>query len=293
MALLKYWGFRLGLFLARRAPLSLSYRVASFFGDLAYLGWHRGRANAIDNMRHVLGPGASRVEVRRTARNSFRNYFKVLVDFARLWQLDRATLSRVIRGKGWDNLDRALAGGKGVLLVGSHLGNWDLAGVALALHNYPVHAVADTQGFGSPRVNRAVLASREAFGIHIIPVEAPLRRIYRALAANEAVGIVADRPQKDGRGVAVTFFGDETRWPTGVASIALRTGAAIVTGYLVRGSDGGFDGEMLPALAFEATGDKDQDLRRLTQEIAGVQERLINRYPDQWYMFRRMWPNGR
>ncbi|MFQ5946663.1 MAG: lysophospholipid acyltransferase family protein, partial [Anaerolineae bacterium] len=283
----------LGLFLARRAPLSLSYRVASLLGDLVYLGWPHGRANAIDNMRHVLGRGASQAEVRRTARNSFRNYFKVLVDFARLWQLDRVTLTRALRGKGWENLDQALAGGKGVLLVGSHLGNWDLAGVALALNNYPVHAVADTQGFGSPRVNRAVLASREAFGIRIIPVEAPLRRIYRALAANEAVGIVADRPPKDSRGVPVTFFGDETRWPTGVASIALRTGAAIVTGYLVRGPDGGFDGEMLAPLAFEPKGDKDEDLRRLTQEIVAVQERLIQQFPDQWYMFRRMWPNGR
>lgn len=293
MALLNYWSFRLGTFLARRAPLSLSYRVASFLGDVVYLGWRRGRANTIDNMRHVLGNGASGKHVRRTARNSFRNYFKVLVDFARLWGLDREALGRVLRGKGWENLDRALAGGKGVLLVGTHLGNWDLAGVALALHDYPVHAVADTQGFGSPRVNREVLASREALGIRIIPVEAPLRQIYRALQSNEAVGIVADRPLKDGRGVPVTFFGELTRWPTGVASIALRTGAAIVTGYLVRGSDGSFDGEMLPPLAFEPTGDKNLDLRRLTQEIVSIQERLIQQYPDQWYMFRRMWPNGR
>jgi len=43
------------IFLARRLPLRVAYGIASLVGDLLFLLWHRERANAIDNMCHVLG----------------------------------------------------------------------------------------------------------------------------------------------------------------------------------------------------------------------------------------------
>ena len=75
--------------------------------------------------------------------------------------------------------------------------------------------------------------------------------------------------------------------------MALRTGAKIVTGYLVRGENRDYIGEVLPPLAFETTGDRELDVQRITQQIVRIQEDQIKRYPDQWYMFRRMWPTAR
>ena len=40
----------------------------------------------------------------------------------------------------------------------------------------------------------------------------------------------------------------------------------------------------------ETTGDRDGDLRRNMQRIVDALEQIIRRHPDQWYMFRRMWP---
>lgn len=287
LARLRYALVLLIFAIAQRAPLQLSYALAAFLGDLTYLLWSRGRANAIDNMRHVLGPDAPERQVRRVARGSFRNYYKVLVDFARMPRLAREQVDRMISGRGWEHLDRAFADGKGVILVGTHLGNWELAGLSLAARNYPVHAVAE--GFSNPYLDRFVRSSREARGLQIIPLESAGMRIYRALRQNHAVGLVVDRPLSDGKGVRITFFGEEVVWPAGPATLAVRTEARLITGYLVRSENGAFTGEMIP-VAYQPSGDEEEDVRRLTQEIARIQEGLIRRFPDQWYMFRRMWP---
>lgn len=291
-AYLVTYGSFLGLiFLAQRLPLKAAYGIASLVGDLLFLLWRRGRASAIDNMRHVLGPGATDLEVCGTAQRSFRNYMKVLVDFVRLPRTsDREVESRV-QGEGWEHLDRALERGKGALLVGTHLGSWDLAGLALAARGHELYVVAERQ---KPLwLDRIARDWREVRGIHLIFMERTVKSLFRALARNQLVGIVVDRPLPEGEGVTVEFFGQMISWPSGPAALALRTGAQLITGYLVRTLDGHFKGEIFPPLEFQPSGDKLEDLRRLSQKIVTLQEELIRRYPDQWYMFRRMWPSSR
>jgi KDO2-lipid IV(A) lauroyltransferase len=235
----------------------------------------------------VLGPYTPEIEVRRTARRSFHNYHRAMVDFLRLPRLTGSDATRIIEGRGWEHLDDALQQGKGVLLVGTHFGSWDLAGLALAARRYPVNAIAD--GFGSKQIEDWVRTSRESRGIRIIPLRnGGLKRIYHALQRNEAVGIVFDRPAGQD-GVEVEFFGESTYFPAGPAALALRTGAPIIVGYLVRRPDGNYVGEMERVAGLEGNHQSDEDIRQATQAIVRRFEDYIRRYPDQWYMFRRMW----
>jgi len=290
-----YWLVLCLVFLTQHLPLSLCYRIASIVGDLVYVFWPPGRSNVIDNMRHVLGPEATEKEIRATARRSFRNYLKLLVDFARNTDIDRATVERRLEAIGvehfddaFEHLDQAFKQGKGVLLVGSHLGDWEIAGIALANRGYRVSAVSET--LGNERINQMAIRSRAARGIQLIPMEYALKRVYAALKKNEAVGLVVDRPLPPDEGVPVEFFGQRISWPSGPAVLALRTGARIVTGYLVRNEQDDYIGEIFPPLEYETTDDQDGDVQRITQQLVSIQEDLIRRYPDQWFMFRRMWP---
>jgi lauroyl/myristoyl acyltransferase len=43
-------------------------------------------------------------------------------------------------------------------------------------------------------------------------------------------------------------------------------------------------------IAFEPSGNDEEDIRALTQQIMDALARWVAQYPDQWYMFRRMWP---
>jgi len=283
-----YWLALCLLFLTQHLPLKFCYWVGSIVGDLVYIFWPKGRSNVLDNVRHVLGTEASEKEIKNTARRCFRNYLKLLVDFARMPRTDPATIEAKLKSNGWENLDEAFQHGKGVIVVASHMGSWEVAGLAMASRGYPLNAVSES--LGNERINRLGVEFRARLGIELIPMEYALKRVFRALRRNEAVGLVTDRPLPPDEGTPVEFFGQRITWPAGPAVLALRTGAKIVTGYLARNADDDYIGEIFPALQFEATGDAGADVQRLTQQIVRIQEDLIRRFPDQWYMFRRMWP---
>jgi KDO2-lipid IV(A) lauroyltransferase len=288
----RYWTYQTFSFLSGKVPLRFSYWVGSVVGDVVYLTWRRHSANAVSNMRRVLGDSADWRAVKLTARVSFRNYAKTLVDFLRFPHLDVQDIRRAIPSqRGWEHLDEALARGKGVIAITGHIGNWDLAAALMGTHGLPLHAIADT--FEPKKIDDLVNGTREKYGIKIIKLETgSLKQIFTALKHNEIVMLLFDKPEPD-QGVPVQFFG-ETAWvPEGPAAIARKTGAAIVVGYCLRRRDGKtFYGVFEKPLDYESqlTGEKDHDIRVITQQIVDRMEAVIRKHPDQWYMFRQMWP---
>ncbi|HET8629078.1 MAG TPA: lysophospholipid acyltransferase family protein [Thermomicrobiales bacterium] len=287
----QYWGFRLALALAARLPRGLGYRLGALGGELYFWANPGHSGKAVDNLAVMLAddPGAPRV--RETARRVFRNYGKYLFDFFRLSSLDPDALEEDVVIDGLEHLDAALAAGRGAIMVTGHFGLWDLAGTILAARGYPASALVDT--FAPPALDELVQRTRHRFGLGLVPVEQPgsLRGVQRLLRRNQIAVVVLDRPQREG-GVLVEFFGAPAWLPTGAARFALRTGAPVVLGYLLRRpGDRTYYGVVEPPVAFAPSGDAEADVAALTQAIVHRLERLLRAYPDQWYMFRRMWPD--
>ncbi len=286
---LPYWGFRAALWLAARVPRWPAYRLAALGGELYYWANRAHSRKADENFAVMLADDVGTRRVRDTARRAFRNYAKYLVDFFRLPSIDPDALEGGVISEGWEHLDAALARGRGALLVLGHFGNWDLAGAVVAHRGYPMLALVDT--FEPPQVDRLVHTTRGYAGMSLVPVEqgGALRQIQRALRRNQVVAIVFDRPQREG-GVEVEFFGAPAWLPAGPARFALRTGATVLPGYLLRRpGDLTYLGRIEEPVAFTPTGDEEADVRAYTQAIVARVEAILRSYPDQWYMFRRMW----
>ncbi|MCL5962701.1 MAG: lysophospholipid acyltransferase family protein [Chloroflexi bacterium] len=281
-----YWIIRILGFVAHILPIRVSYGITIFLAHLVYYSWPALRSSVIKNMRQVLGPEADESLVKEMSKGAFRNYFKYLVDFLRFPHVTSEELERVIHSSGWENLDRALEFGKGVIFIGFHFGNWDLAGAIMGMRGYPLNVVAES--FEPERLNELIQRYRIEKGMRIIPLETAARKVLRSLRQNEILGLLIDRPEPQS-GVPVEFFGNVARVPAGAATLALKTGAKLVLGYLVRCPDNTFTGGITPQIDFEATGDPTQDIQRLTQQIMHAVEDLIRSHPDQWYMFRDMW----
>lgn len=273
-------------FLGQRLPLSWSYALAGAIADLAYFMWPRGRHSAKKAMAQVLGEGASPSQVAQLARSSFRNYAKYIVDFLRFPKLRPEDIERLVRFDGWDGVDEALAEGKGALFVGLHLGNWDLAAAAMANRRYAVSAVVDK--LASSRIDGAVQRARQEKGVRIIPIESAARSILRVLRSNGILALLIDQPSPD-NGVPVELFGDLVHFPAGAATLALRTGAQVLTGALVRLPDNTFLGLVEHLLPHSPSGDWSQDIQVFTQRMVSSLEKWVRQYPDQWYVFRSIW----
>lgn len=273
-----------------RLPLPISYAAAALVANIAWLCLPVQRANAVANMRRVLGPRRYE-QATRLARRSFVNYAKYAVDFIRLPELSPRQLAARFGFEEWERYEAALARGRGCILVLMHFGNWDIGGAVLAQRGYAFNAIAETQEHGP--LNDALIAARTKHGIKLIPMERAATGIIRAMRRNETLAILIDRPLDDG-GVEVEFFGAPIRVPAGPARIALRAGAKVIAVSQLRLHPWSDRVRVIADFEIELpdTGDAEQDVRLLTRRIVQAHERVIRRYPDQWYMFRRMWPGA-
>lgn len=282
--MLLYGAFRTAALLARVVPVRVSYAIARAAGVAVYYLWAAGRRRCVDNMRRVAGGDVALA--RRYARRSFGNYAVYLVDFLRFTQTTPDELTQRVDFDEWEDL-ASHRRGNGIVFVTMHFGNWDLGAAVLALHGFPIAAVADR--FANRRVNDFVLGSRRHLGMTIIPADRMGPGILRALRQNNVVATLIDIPFFE-RGVDVQFFGDTIRVTDGPARLALRAGSSVVAATVPRlrpwGEKVGAD---LAPVSVERTGDEERDAQALTQAVFSHLEQLVRRHPDQWYIFRHLW----
>jgi KDO2-lipid IV(A) lauroyltransferase len=283
-----YWLHRLIAPLCRLAPIRLSYSIAAIVGWLAFFVLPVLRANAVRNMAGVLGPDASPQRVRHLAQRAFMNYGKYLVDMMRLPDIDPDELERRVTVNGWEHFNEAIDEGDGLIFVGGHIGNSDLAAAVLAGRGFPVHVIAEQ--LHPPRWDALVQAARAAVGLRVIPLGSSALRFMRVLREKEILAFLIDRPVEE-QGVAISFFGRTTTVPAGAAALALRSNARILGAYIVR-SGNEYIAHISPAIKPQLTGDMTVDLQTVTQALFDWLESIIKQYPDQWFMFRPMWPTA-
>src|SRR5438445_818818 len=182
----------------------------------------RRRRVAFENFGQVLGLPWNDPLVKRTARHAFGNYFKMFADFMLMDTLTPEQIRRMVRPQGRERIDRALAEGKGVVVVTAHVSNWDILAAASAVYGYPISAV--TNDLPSGGLNELVIASRERIGMKMIGL-APgsLRQIIKALGRNELVALASDL-YSGARGVRVRFFNRPAMFPSGPAALPLKPG---------------------------------------------------------------------
>ncbi len=282
---------------AGHTPRRPRLAVAGVLCEVVYWLWAEKRRVTIRNMAQVLGLPPNHPRVRWTARRSWRNYGRYVADF---FYLPNATvpaiaarLRDVAPPPGWaGQMDRGRAAGSGALLVPTaHFGNWDVAGVMVGSH-LPLHVIAET--FPDPRLNDLVQRQRSALGMTVIPMERTPRRILRVLQEGGAVATPVDRPLAAGEGVPVVFFGRRCYVPGGIAQLALKTGAAIVPGFVYYDDDysPAYYGYAAEPILPVASSNREADVTALTQRIYDVIEEHVRAHPTQWYMFRPFWPDG-
>lgn len=280
--------FKIASWVCFNTPRRLSYRVATVAGEIYYWVAREHSRKADRNMQIVLGEPKINRRVRLVARRSFRNYAKYMVDFLRQSHPQAAKLPGFVGQGSWQYFDDILAKGKGAVLFMPHFGNWDGAiGLVSTYGDYNLHSVAND--FKPPELNQLIQSSRERLGIKIYSSEGALRGLYTALKKNELVVLLVDSPLKS-EGVIVELFGKPVRLAQGPAALALKTGAGLMMGYIVRqpGNDTYYAAWEKP-LEYELTGNKERDIEIISQQIANNIEMLIRRHPDQWYMFRPLW----
>lgn len=281
---------RVGVLLATGLPRRLSYRIAAWLADVAYLLMPDKRRTAAANIARVIGRPPGSRDARGLARRMFRSYAFYWTDFFRLGGSSCVPSDGLVRIEGLEHLKDALKLGRGAIFVSAHLGSWDMGGAALAATEGLSALSAIVEPVTKKTSNSVVTMIRERRGIRVIPLGSPLA-VGRALRRNEIVFVVGER-LVGAEGVDVDFFGERTLLPRGAAYWSVRVGAPIVPGFCIRQPDGTFIAHIETPIVPDRNDGSEAAMRRHTQRIAGVMETYIARYPDQWCMLQPVWERG-
>jgi KDO2-lipid IV(A) lauroyltransferase len=261
--MLTYLGYRIAELGVRILPPALADRIAQGLARLVFAARPPARAALERNLAH-FDPTTTPVLRRERARQAFENFALSLLDFLRLPTLDAEALIDAVEVRGRRHLEAARRGGRGVIVLSAHLGNWEWGAAFLAACGLPIHVVA--RPHRDARVESLFARCRRRRGVRMLPERPVWPGAASALRRGEWVALMADRP-------AIGTRHSVCAW---AAALARRTGAQVLPAVIVRLARGRYAACFEPPLAPDAP-------------VAGAYraaiERVLRRYPGQWLAF--------
>jgi KDO2-lipid IV(A) lauroyltransferase len=262
-------------------------------GAIAFHALGRLRRVGLRNLALAL-PKLTEKEREAILRSEYRNLGLLLAEFCKMPDYTAASASRFIRYEGLENYLRARERGKGVLVLTGHLGAWELSSFYHSLMGMPMGMVI--RRLDNPLVDAFVNRIRCQHGNRVIHKDDFARGLIASMRAGETVGILMDTNMTPPQGVFVPFFGRMAATASGMARVALKTGAAVVPGFLLwNESEGRYVLRFGERVELEDTGDSEHDAIANTAKFTSVIESYIREYPDQWLWMHRRWktrPSG-
>jgi KDO2-lipid IV(A) lauroyltransferase len=268
-------------------PRGLGRLFADLLAWTVYHGFGRLRRVGQRNLELAL-PDQSLAERDNILRGAYRHLGWQLVEFCRMARYTPANTRSWIRTEGLDHYLAASARGKGVLILTGHLGAWELSSFYHSMMGHPMGMVI--RRLDNRRLDQYVNAIRCLHGNRVLHKDEFARGLLSAMHAGEAVGILMDTNMTPPQGVFVDFFGIPACTASGLARVALKTGAAVLPGFMLwEPAEKMYVLHFGPQLQFARTGNAEADILAATQTCASTTESWIRRYPDQWLWIHRRW----
>ena len=218
--------------LLARLPLPVLHGLGIALGWLIY--WAPGRHSA--RMRNnvfdsgLCTPGA---DCRRLLRQSVSESGKAIIELLPVWLRPYDKVVKLVKGTtGWEHLDAARAAGQGIILIGPHIGCFEILNLYYA-SQHPFTAM-----YKPPRkavLSALMLNGRQRGQATLVPTDlSGVRAQLAALKRHEAIGILPDQVASSGDGVWAPFFGRPAYTMTLAGRLAGSSGAQTILAYAER-----------------------------------------------------------
>jgi len=273
-------------------PRPLARVVGIAIAWIVYFAHHKLRRVGMRNLELAF-PEKSRRERQKILRRVFTSLGRQVAEVCLFPKYTRENVSKTVVYEGFENFERAVARGKGVLFLTGHLGAWELSAFAHSLYGHPLNIVM--RPLDNPYLDRLTRRYRTMHGNKAVDKDFA-RGLIAAMRSNKTVGVLMDTNMIESQGVFVDYFGIPACTASGVARVALKTDAAVVPGFTI------WDPQLQkyrlrfdPAVKLIRTRDREADVVANTALFTKIIEDYVRRYPDQWLWVHRRWktrPSG-
>ena len=227
---LRFWPSWLGfavLWLLAFLPQSWRVGLAKLAGGMIYR-LHGKRREIVEVNLAWCFPEMDEPARRQLARDYFRYLVQSILDTGVLWWRDIERVRRHIRFQGAEHLQKALQGGRAVMILGGHSPALEKGGVALSM-DYPMTSF--TNEAKNPLLEWMAAQRRMRFGGYVFPRGGGFRQVIKALRDGYGLYILTDEDLGAESSLFVPFFGIPKATLTTPLRLAKSTNAVILTSY--------------------------------------------------------------
>ena len=244
-------------------------------------------ARARRNLRLVF-PDMGAAEIERIVRGMWDNLGRVAAEYPHLLRITEVESGRV----PWVDMDPVLTlrdKSKAGIIAAAHLANWEVLVGAAAQRGIDTTGVVREPN--NPLVRPLIDRLRGAAGGERTPKGMTgAKKAIEVLRSDRVLGLLFD--QKMNNGIPVPFFGIEAMTTTAPAQLALRFGCPLVAVRMERTGPGRFRMTAQGPLTPPRTGNRQEDVARLTAELNRILEGWIRAKPEDWLWLHRRWPEA-
>jgi KDO2-lipid IV(A) lauroyltransferase len=280
---LQYLVVRFLALLATALPVEISHRIACGFGDLTYGVLGKRRKIAFENITLALRDSVPDPRKRAIARAAFQSAALSMMELFTVERIKKEAEKR-FRLFGNEFLEEAFSGGRGVVLVISHLGSWEYLSFLPYFTKRPWAVVV--KNVKNPLVDEAINSMRRVMTVRPVSKDNSVRTILQELRAGHGVAILIDQWAGD-EGLWTEFFGTLTSTTSIPARLAEKTGCALVPAYCLRTSPGRYEIHAEKPVVPDTSLPGWEDT--VTRDLNQVLERQILAHPEQWLWGHRRW----
>jgi KDO2-lipid IV(A) lauroyltransferase len=281
-------GLSISSWIVKIIPESYLYAFAKNISALAYFFAKKQKEIALNGLSIAFGKEKSAQEIEIIAKDCFTYIAKSAVELMFFFDKPQDLKNRVqIQGK--ENLDQALAAGRGVILVSAHFGNFPLLLGKLAMEGYKTGGIM--KPMHDTRMEKIFFKKREQIGVKTIysqPRNTCVNESISALRNNELLFIPIDQNFGTG-GIFVDFFGEKAATATGPVVLAQRTKAALIPCFILRQPDDQHKIIFEAELKLEEGKDAQDVILVNIQKLTNIIETYIRKYPAEWGWIHRRW----
>jgi|GEM_PF-1346195 len=293
---------------------TLGNRAGYEFFKYLYLTAGKGAAYAwlrvIANYYDIFAPEEAKSAAEAYLEKRFATRDKKMIRKWRreiIWQYAQTILDRLIialngfrdfevLSDGFENIERVAKEGRGALLLGAHVGNFESGAMALLNKGISIRIVGVRKEL--EKVEKFIHSHYRGKGIPLNVLDISednfsYLKIYDALKDGELLAMLADRLWGD-KTVTVRFLGKETKLPAGPFQISAMTGTPIVCWFVMKDSP-----QIYHLYAFgpyevehSKRSEREEVVKRLASWYVSNVEWILQRYPMQWYNFYDFWGEG-
>lgn len=286
-----YLAYRVGAAVANALPSAVATPIAETTGRALALTPISGSRRRIvrRNLQRATDGALDGMALERAVSDTFASYGRYWLELFRLPNDARGSVEERVTSVGFHHITDALERGNGVILALPHVGGFDFAAAWLAGRGLAPTVVVEA--VEPPELFEWFAEVRRAIGMEVIPLgPSAAADVVQALRSNRVVCLLADRDLA-GDGVPVEFFGEETTLPAGPATLAVRSGAALIPAAVYFRPHGHHFAKIEAPLPAERQGRLREDVTRITQHLARRFEELVRMAPEQWHVMQPNWPS--